>query len=780
MSSAATEEARIVHKLPGRVRVHLPGWEGQRQRSLEARLRGMRGVNDLRSSTLTRNLLVRFDPEATDDESVLAAVLTLEPDTGEGVEEEPEAPPQRERRGSRRRARIAVRGLDRDPDLARRVVERLKNQLPVKASASQLTGRVLVEFDERNSGLEELLSMVTGMELPGLPGEDRTTHPLDQAPLFEGATGTLGAFLGLGLNAARLLLGLAGPPVASAAPATAAVGIELLEDFPRTRSALYRLLGERVAGLLFGASSILLHTLSGNTLGLAVAGAGAFRLLTEVRARQEAWRGYEERVETAAPVWPGAVIHLDAGNHSPLAARILEGTGTAIARDGLPAPVFPGASVAAGTRLHGGPFTLELRGHEPFVPAPRAAPESGTWHNRYAVAMFPVMLLYAAATALLTRSLSRTSAALLLVKPRTAQIGRQFSNTAASARVLRFGVTIVGTRPNRVVHRPEVLLLDGARVLTDGLEVSSVLPQTKAMQATEIVAVAAGVAAVAGFPLGRAFPTAERVPDTDGTFDGETATAEIGGVRYFVGPVADAGQIPAAVGLIERGCYLLGLSGEEHLLCIIALQPRLATGVAELVETCERRGVEVTLLDGGTVAARLIARRAGVTFLTSDDAVGAVRDRQSDGNMVALMSDSAHAAASFAACDLAVGLASGRSSNFPARADLLAPELGTVAAIVEAGARRDAIFRDSVLLSMVANVFGAVWGIRSAPRLEHASDAVYITAPVYITALAVMGSSWARLRGGKRPGFASLLVLPTSKMTKPAVRRGEDECGGHT
>ena len=142
--------------------------------------------------------------------------------------------------------------------------------------------------------------------------------------------------------------------------------------------------------------------------------------------------------------------------------------------------------------------------------------------------------------------------------------------------------------------------------------------------------------------------------------------------------------------------------------------------------------------------------------------------------MVALVSDSAHAAASFAACDLAIGLASGRSSNFPARADLLAPELGTVAAIVEAGARRDAIFRDSVLLSMVANVFGAVWGIRSAPRLEHASDAVYITA------LAAMGNSWARLRGGKRPGFASSLVPPRSEMTKPAVRRGEDECGRRT
>jgi cation-transporting P-type ATPase I len=250
MSLSATEEARIVHKLPGRVRVCLPGWEGQGRRGLEARLRGMRGVNEVRSSTLTRNVLVHFNPDATDDKSVLEVVRTLEPDAGERVEEEPEAPPvQREQRRSGRRARIAVRGLDRDPDLARRVVERLESQLSVKASASQLTGRVLVEFDERKSGLEELLSMVTGLELPGLPGEDRPTHPLDQAPLFEGATGTLGAFLGLGLHAARLLLGLAGPPVALAAPATAAVGIELFAGFPRTRSALYWLLGERVAGL---------------------------------------------------------------------------------------------------------------------------------------------------------------------------------------------------------------------------------------------------------------------------------------------------------------------------------------------------------------------------------------------------------------------------------------------------------------------------------------------------------------------------------------------------
>src|SRR5919199_6220181 len=148
MSLIAAEEPRIVHALPGRVRMHLPGWDGTGQRSLEAGLRRVRGVSDVRSNPLTRNVLVRFDPEATDDESILAAVRTLEPDADE---EEPEAPPvQGERRGPLGRARIAVRGMDRDPGLARRVVERLERFPTVRASASQLTGRVLVEFDEHH------------------------------------------------------------------------------------------------------------------------------------------------------------------------------------------------------------------------------------------------------------------------------------------------------------------------------------------------------------------------------------------------------------------------------------------------------------------------------------------------------------------------------------------------------------------------------------------------------------------------------------------------------
>ncbi len=130
------------------------------------------------------------------------------------------------------------------------------------------------------------------------------------------------------------------------------------------------------------------------------------------------------------------------------------------------------------------------------------------------------------------------------------------------------------------------------------------------------------------------------------------------------------------------------------------------------------------------------------------DAVEAIRARQADGTFVAFVADSAQGAAGFAACDLAIGLSSGRSSRFPARADLLAPDLSGLAAIVEAGARRELVARDAVGLSTVANIAGAVWGFRGAPGLNRASQAVYITA------LAALVDGWVRLKGGGRRGAA--------------------------
>ena len=141
------------------------------------------------------------------------------------------------------------------------------------------------------------------------------------------------------------------------------------------------------------------------------------------------------------------------------------------------------------------------------------------------------------------------------------------------------------------------------------------------------------------------------------------------------------------------------------------------------------------------------------------DLTDLVRDRQRQGERVAILSDSASAAEPFEACDLAIGLSSGRSSVFQARADLLAPGLSAVAAIVEAGDRREQASDISVGMSIAANLAGAFWGLRGDPGLVRASYATYIGA------LAALGAGWERLRGGGR----SRSVI--SRLTDPQPER---------
>ena len=68
-------------------------------------------------------------------------------------------------------------------------------------------------------------------------------------------------------------------------------------------------------------------------------------------------------------------------------------------------------------------------------------------------------------------SAARTFTALLLVNPRIALIGLETTNLYAAAHV-RGGLTVVETRPERVVQLPDIVVLDRLRLLTDGLEVA--------------------------------------------------------------------------------------------------------------------------------------------------------------------------------------------------------------------------------------------------------------------------------------------------------------------
>jgi hypothetical protein len=768
MSQAASTAApRLLRAIPGRVRLHVPGISAGDPRALEAQLSGLLGVRSVQSSRLTENVLVLFDPRTTTGDAILLAIPAPLPGQAPGARRQasgawpqgavPASRAQALRvvssdRDGRKRAHIAVRGLERSPAVARRVIERLERRPGVRARVSLLTGRVRVEFDERKAGLTDLLCDLAEIELPDLPDEDNPTHPLDPAPLLQSAARSAAAIVGLGLISARQVAGL---QVAAPSAATAAAFVGILHGFPLPRHGLRALLGRDLSDLLFNGAGILALALSGSLLGLALSAVEALRLLSEVVARRAAWRRYEEQLGDGAEAMPGATIRLVAGERAPLGATVVEGTGTAIERDGAPVSLGPGVTISAGARLHGGPFVVTLDDGQPFEPRPRPAPPAAPLRDRYPDALSPISVAYAAVTAIVTRSLVRAFETLLLVNPRTALIGAEAASIGASARVLRAGVVVVGTRPDRPIRRPDALLLDGPRVLTDGLELADVAPLGGA-EATEMQNIAAAVAEAAGSPWGAAFTsgdrrqaTGDRMHADNGAFDGLTARASVDGVVYTLGTVMQAAGIPAAERLHTQVSTTLVLQRERdaRALALCVLRPQLAPGVADLVETCGRHGVEVALL-GGTHDARVargVARRAGLELLDGGDVVAAALARQARGGRVAVVSDSAHAAEAFAACDLAIGLTSSRGHCFAARADLLAPDLYAVAAIFEAGARREHSARDAVALSVVANVAGAILGGRGGAGIARASTAVYLTS------LAALAAGWARLGGGAHP-----------------------------
>jgi hypothetical protein len=72
MKRATKAEPRIVHALPGRVRLYVAGLTaGGTARRLETRLLRARGVRQVLTNHITGNMLVHFDPSATDAERLL-------------------------------------------------------------------------------------------------------------------------------------------------------------------------------------------------------------------------------------------------------------------------------------------------------------------------------------------------------------------------------------------------------------------------------------------------------------------------------------------------------------------------------------------------------------------------------------------------------------------------------------------------------------------------------------------------------------------------------------
>jgi calcium-translocating P-type ATPase len=778
-------ELRVVHSSHGRLRVRLPLWTGRGERQLQTHLLQRPGVRSAEANALTQCVLLVFDPGRTSAQSLLTELKTLRVMTKapELLATEREPPPRvvSEGKGEERRIRIAVRGVDRNSAFSREVVQMLR-QSGVRAWAKPITGHIVVEYNQYQHVVKELMAMVARVELPALPGEDRPDHPLDPFPLRQGLVRAIGGAVGLGIITYRRLQQPVAPLSAGHGWAETIAGIvNLVHGIPVVRKQVDRYVGKHAADLILDAIGIASLTIAGFSLGLIVTAVEALLLVGEVTARRSAWLRYEDALESSSAVDPGSVVRLEAGAMVPLSAQVIEGNGTAIDRDGLPLSLRPGDQVPAGAILSGGPFVLEIADGYVFEPRPRPAKLPLTVYDRYRRVGGTLSTAYVAFTALRTFSLTRTFESLLLLNPRPAAIAEKTANLAAAARALRSGITVTGTRVDRPIRFPSVVLFDGPRLLTDGLEINEVFPASEVLQPAEVLTIAATVSAATGSPWGNVFPKAAAATISGAEFNGLWATAVVDGYRYSLGPPEDVTRIPEsfwAEHTLDGSDYFLELRNDEDDLFfgLISLRPRITAHTAQLVQVARRLGVRLELLcHASTPAAKALARRSGMRIVISRNSVEEIRERQRRGAIVAFVSDHAGAAEAFAACDLAIGLGRSRTGEFPARADVLAPDLCGVADLLDTGWRREKALRDGVHLSATANLVGAALGLLPGGLgTERASTTVYLAA------IAAMGAVLFRLRGGVRPE-SSLARLADPRPERWAQRSIADLCAAlHT
>jgi calcium-translocating P-type ATPase len=737
---------------------------------LTARLRRVGGVRQVEANGFTQNVLLVYEPRQTTAQALLRALPEAVSAASRAsleapAETVPPAPVQEE--SPLHQDSIPVRGLDRDPHLGARLVEHLEKVLGVRARVCLLTAQVHVAYDQTRVRLEDILAAVAGLLPPEVPGEDNPQHPLDPDPLRDGVNRVLGAVAAVGVLTLQQLIAPQLVPLRLIGAAASIAGIfNLIQGLPVVREGIRNVLGRKTADRITTGSAVTALAVGNLPLGLVVAGLEGFLLAEGVAARRVAWRRYEDNIDTNLSALPQSIIRLEAGTRAPRDAHVIEGFGTALGAEGQQVQIVPGSQVSGGSLLLGGPFVLELHGAEAAIHQPRPVARPQSAYESYLRIAGPVAFIVAAFQGLRTRSLLRAFETLLLLNPRPAVIGVESARLLAGGRALRAGLTVVATRPDRSVCVPDALLLDGARLLTDGVEVDRVVPLQPGMEARRVLDLAAAVSEAAGAPWGSAF-TGAVSGASDGSFDGWTATAQVGGISYQLRQVSGEGERHSAGALGMELPLELRAESAAGPLGVITLRPRLAAGISALVDACRAHRVELGVLPGGNwTVAHLLCRRAQVDLLDADG-MTAIRARQAQGKLVAVVSDGAHAVPAFAACDLAIGLSRGHSGPFPARADLLAPDLTAVVDLLEAGARQRNAVRDAVRMSVLTNVVGLALSFRGPLGIGSASTSVYLMG------VGAMGISWRRLRGGARP--RSALAYVTDPRPERWGRRTIDE-----
>ncbi|GBD18243.1 Calcium-transporting ATPase 1 [bacterium HR27] len=736
--TADAPQVRVVHRLPGRVRFRIDATERLPAEQITRALR-LPGIVSVRTNSDTGSVLVTFVPDRIDEQELLATLtreLSGDPSAPSRAHHHP--PVHIEHRTQRRtaegrerlRVRLAVRGLEGNQHLAQVIERELARFATVTVRASAITGRVLVEHDPETTPLDQLLETITGIDLPELvlPSQ-RTVTPTDRAPLYYAAWRATASATALGLLAVRQLLGGTGHLTSNPLPVYIADAVTVLRGFPQLREGLRRLLGPFAADILTSSASIASQVASNQQLGLLVSLSESLRLLSALLPWRRAWERYEAMALRNSPARPGEQRTLRRGERAPFALRVSHGSVTILAPDCSIRTVEPEQTVPSGALLLDGEVSgsVELPDRSPAFAAGAPKP---VLLERYLRLITPLAFAYAGLVGLFTRSLGAAARALVLVNARSALIGAEAADLGAIARSIRNGALSTVLRSNRRITSPTVVVLDHPALLTHGFELDRCLPLDEQLTVADALIAAATLAQRT--PWRSAFPQPTQDPQINGL--------DRSSLRLEPRPLAPVPGVPETSLLDAPVILTLESAQEGRPLALYTLRPSVSEQARILSRAC--RAARIRLI------VRLDERRRlpwlqlpGLEYEPAADAAQLVQRLRERGEVVLFVTDGVSGSSGLTSSHLGVLIASSRHPlDIPA--DLIVPDLGTVAALLETAQRRDQAVRDSVVLSLAANVVSLGIGFGLAP------PPVLVSLLVSGSAFLALVAGWVRLWGG--------------------------------
>jgi calcium-translocating P-type ATPase len=337
----------------------------------------------------------------------------------------------------------------------------------IGASGNSLTRNLLVVYDETVAGPSDVLDALQRLDVQlgdavSSDVEAAILDDEDRAAIARGTALLAAAAVGLGVTAARRLLGGGQASPASVVPG---VALGLIEDFHVVATEARRPVpGPPPGDFGLKLASVVALAWSRSPLGLALLALTSVRALTAAQARADARRAYARGSTRLVAVRQGDELDVADGARAPLPGIVVAGRGIALDRAGCARAIKPGDSVDAGASLHGSSFRIQVTEAGPSRDgeAPLRRPHSAA--GRYELLVTPIAAAAALAVLAVTRSRSAALTTLLVLDPHPAVVGAEVAAESASACLARAGLAVRSTR-SWFVRTPDVLIVDGLRPL---------------------------------------------------------------------------------------------------------------------------------------------------------------------------------------------------------------------------------------------------------------------------------------------------------------------------